>query len=61
MKPTCKLIGSNGNVFVLIGLVSNTLKKSGSPELAKEFIDKVLKCKSYEEALCIISDYVEIE
>jgi len=28
-KPACKLIGTNGNVFALLGKVQQTLKDAG--------------------------------
>jgi hypothetical protein len=61
MKPKCRLIGEDGNVFNLIGLASRTLKKAGLPDQAKEMSTKVFSCGSYDEALNIIGDYVEIE
>lgn len=61
-KPKCKLVGENGNIFNLMGIASRTLKNAGQPEKAKEMCNKItLLAKSYEEALVIISEYVEIE
>lgn len=61
MKPTCKLCGEDGNIFVLFGLVSKTLKKNGMKEEATEMTTRVMESGSYDEALMIISEYVEIE
>lgn len=61
MKPTCKLIGEDGNIFNLMGKASKTLKRNGSNQQAKEMTDKIMNCGSYDEALKIISEYVEIE
>ncbi len=61
IKPKCALIGQDGNIFNLMGIASKTLKRNGQSENAKEMIEKITtKAKSYDEALCIISDYVEI-
>jgi len=60
-KPTCKLTGEDGNVFNLIGLASRCLKKAGLPEQVKEMTTRIFKCRSYEEALVIISEYIDIE
>ncbi len=61
-KPKCKLVGENGNIFYLIGMASRTLKNAGQPEKAKEMCNKITsQAKSYEEALVLISEYVEIE
>lgn len=61
MKPKCKLIGQDGNIFNLAGLASKTLKKAGQADKAKEMTSKIFACGSYEEALAIIGEYVEIE
>ncbi len=56
-KPKCKLVGFN-----LMGIASRTLKNTGQPEKAREMCDKITsQAKSYEEALVLISGYVEIE
>jgi hypothetical protein len=60
-KPRCKLIGEDGNVFNLIGLAAKALRRAGQPEKATEMSHKVFTCGSYDEALSIISDYVEVE
>ncbi len=59
-KPTCKLVGTDGNVFALAGKVSQCLKKAGQFSKAKEFQGKIFKCHSYEEALVLMSEYVEV-
>ena len=60
MKPKCKLIGEDGNIFNLMGIASRVLKEAGMVEEAKEMIDRIFNSKSYIEALAIISEYVEI-
>ena len=60
-RPNCQLVGQNGNVFNIIGLVSKALKKAGQTEKAKEFMAKAFKAGSYEEVLQLAEEYVEIE
>ncbi len=60
-KPKCKLIGEDGNIFNLIGIASRTLRRAGLEEEAKEMVDKVFKSESYDKALRIIMEYVEVE
>ena len=62
-KPTCKLIGENGNIFNLIGIASRTLKENSLPEQAEEMSKRIMggEAGSYDEALRIIMEYVEIE
>lgn len=59
-KPSCKLIGQDGNVFNLIGLCSKALKKAGLNTEVKEMQSKCFKAQSYDEALQIMMDYVEV-
>lgn len=62
-KPSCPLVGQNGNIFNLIGLASRTLRQNGMTAEAKEMQNRIMggACHSYEEALGIISEYVETE
>ena len=62
-KPTCELIGMDGNIFNLIGIASRTLRKNGLPEQADEMKNRIMggEAGSYDEALRIIMEYVEIE
>ena len=60
-KPKCKLLGEDGNIYNLMGIASRTLKKNGLEEEAKEMFNKITtEAKSYDEALCIIMDYVDV-
>ena len=59
-KPKCKLAGTDGNVFALAGQVSRALKRAGQPEQAKDFQGKLFKCGSYDEALQLMMEYVEV-
>jgi len=60
-KPRVKLVGTDGNVFALAGKVSRCLKHAGMPDKAREFMDKLFQCHSYDEALRLMNEYVEIE
>ena len=60
LKPDCELIGKDGNIFNLLSLASITLKKNGKTQEAEEMRDRVFACGSYDEALMIIGDYVNI-
>ncbi len=59
-KPDCPLIGTDGNIFLLVGIAAKTLKRNGLSEEASEMTDKVFASGSYEEALRIIGDHVNI-
>ena len=60
IKPKCPLIGADGNIFNLMGIASNTLKHSGMADEAKEMCNRITSSGSYDEALCILGEYVEI-
>lgn len=59
-KPDCPLIGEDGNIFNLMGIASRTLKENGMAEQAREMRQRITQCQSYDSALCIIADYVNI-
>lgn len=59
MKPKVKMVGSDGNVFAIIGRVSQALKKAGQPEKAKEWQEKAMSRGSYDEVLALMFSYVE--
>lgn len=59
-KPDCKLLGTDGNIFNLMGIASRTPRENGMAEQAVEMRDRICASGSYDEALCIIGDYVNI-
>ena len=62
MKLKCRLIGEDGNIFNLMGIVSRTLKEAGEPEKAEEMISRITSdAKSYDEALAMLMEYVDVE
>jgi hypothetical protein len=60
-KPVCKLVGTDGNVFSIIGKVSSTLKRAGQHDKATQFMTRAFASDSYEDVLCLCSEYVEVE
>lgn len=59
-KPKVKLTGSDGNVFALAGKVNRALKDAGNREAAAEFSMKIMACRSYNDALVLMMEYVEV-
>lgn len=59
-KPDCKLIGEDGNIFNLIAIASRTLRRNNMAEQAVEMRDRIRALDSYDEALGIIGEYVNI-
>ena len=62
-KPTCKLIGENGNIFNLMIIASKTLREHKKYEQSEKLIQRIIggEAQSYDEALQIIMEYVEVE
>ena len=60
VKPDCPLIGQNGNIFVLMGVASQTLRENGLGDEAKEMCERIRNSDSYYKALGIIGEYVNI-
>lgn len=58
-KPKAPIVGANGNVFNLIGICSQALKRAGYHEQAKEMTNRVTNSHSYDEALSIMCEYIE--
>lgn len=59
-KPDCELIGQDGNIFNLMGIASRTLRRNGMADEATEMCNRIRESGSYEAALCIIGEYVNI-
>lgn len=59
-KPDCKLIGEDGNIFNLMGIASRTLRQNGMADEAVEMRNRIRESGSYDQALCIIGEYVNI-
>lgn len=62
-KPDCKLIGENGNIFNLMAIASRILKANDLEYYAKEIKVRIIdkhEARSYDEALAIIMEYVNV-
>jgi hypothetical protein len=60
-EVTVKLIGQDGNVFNLIGLVNTALKKTGHTDAAREFTSRAFGSHSYSEVLGLVQEYVAVK
>ena len=61
VKPKMELLGRDGNIFSIMGTASQLLQMAGMHDQNKEMIDSVTSCRDYDQALHIISEYVETE
>ncbi len=59
-KIKVNLIGQNGNIFNLVSIVSREMKKNNMHKEAEEMQNKVFNSESYDNALSIIMEYVDV-
>ncbi len=59
-KPTCKLIGEDGNVFWIVGRVRQALRDAGQEARAREFVERAYRSGSYDELLVLCLEYVDV-
>lgn len=59
-NPDCPPVAKNENIHYLLGLASHTLKENGLAGQSREMYARVTQCQSYDSALSIIGEYVNI-
>ena len=59
--PICRLIGTDGNVFAIIGKVQRVLREAGQPDRASAFAERAFQCRSYDEVLQLCLEYVDVQ
>jgi hypothetical protein len=59
-KVTVKLLGENGNAFVLIGLTATAIRQGVGNQEAKDFADEAMSQTSYDELLAYIQRTVHV-
>lgn len=59
-KPKIKLIGTDGNVFGIIGRVRRVLQSNVNAEVANEFQKKAMSSDSYDAVLRLTMEYVDV-
>ncbi len=58
-KPVA--IVRDGNIFAIMGAARKALRRAGLRKEAEELLERVTASHSYDEALAIISGYVDLE
>lgn len=59
-RPVAQCSGQDGNIFNIVGIANKALVAAGLREEAQQMKSRVFSAGSYDEALCIISEYVEM-
>ncbi len=57
----CVLIGEDSNIFNLLVIARNTLRRGGRSDLIEPLTKDVTSSKSYDEALAHIMEYVIVK
>lgn len=52
--------GESGNIFYILGMTREALRKQRRINDFNECWERVQKCKSYNEALNVIGEYVDL-
>lgn len=60
IKPVCKLVGTDGNVFSVIGNVRDALRKAGLTNKADEFVKRATSQHDYNDVLNLCFEYVDV-
>ena len=60
-RPQMQILGSDGNIFAILGQASRLLKDAGMEKQSDKMFQRVKSCGDYYKALHIISEYVETE
>ena len=55
-----RLIGKNGNCYVILAVVKDALIKAGHPDLAKRYVEEATK-GDYDNLLRVTMEYVEVD
>lgn len=55
-----KLIDENGNVFAIIGKVTQALRRAKRDDDARAYTARCFNAESYDEVLRITNEYVEV-
>lgn len=59
-KPRCKLSNTDGNIFALGARASQALKHAGLADQVADMQHRILRSTSYDEAIRVIMDYVDV-
>jgi len=60
-RTRVKLIGKDGNIFNLVGLVREALRKDrAGHDVIEKFTEEIKQSKSYDDALQVIMKYVDV-
>lgn len=59
-KPCVKLLGEDGNIYNLLGIVQGVMRRKHLTEAFNHMRERVYASHSYTEALSVIMEYVTV-
>lgn len=59
-RITVRTAGIDSNVFVLAGHVAKALRQSGQGDKVKEMMERLMEQHSYQDALKLFNEYVDL-
>lgn len=60
-RPKMNFVGEDGNIYAILGRAARLLRGAGQEDRAQEMTERVTAAHSYNDALFIVSEYVETE
>ncbi len=60
-KPVVKLIGQDGNAFMILGLCQRAAKKAGWTQEQWSTVRDEMMAGDYNNLLCVAMDYFDVE
>jgi len=60
-RPKVKLIGTDGNAFAVMGVVTRAMKEAGWTEEERDEVLAEMMAGDYKDLLCVVMDVFEVE
>lgn len=58
-KPMLQMVGTDGNVFAIIGRVARCLRTHRGRDVANEWVKRAMACHDYDDVLTLMYEYVD--
>lgn len=59
-KPKVQLVGTDSNIFAMMGLCSVALKRDGQGDKVEQMREEVLNCSNSDDALMKLMEYCDV-
>jgi len=58
-RPRCRLSHADADVFAIMGAAQRALRDAGDHAAARAFVQRAFRCRSYDEVLALLVEYVD--